>query len=179
MHPNLKYLKQKNSIQGFSLLEVIAALLLLGIVASIWALGIVQATDAFILSRDSLESVQKARGCMGRLIKEFHEINTLSASPPPSAATLHYSLEKNGTDTDYTLMYDPLAEELKIDADVLADEVTAFTMNYYDTHDAASPLPSPVPAADVRIIEIVLEIRNADNTVSAYTNRVFLRGLES
>ncbi len=164
--------------KGFSLIEVIVSLLLLGIVSAIWGLGIVQVTEGFLLSAQTRETSQKVQTCISRLTKEFQAITSLpSPAPVPSSDTLTFIRNTGGADETHTVSFVSGTGEIHIDGHVLTDRVNAFVLTYYDTHDAISPLPAPVEPGKVRLIGIKLEVRGADDIISAYENRIFLRGL--
>lgn len=166
----------KTCCKGFSLIEVIVSLLLLGIVSAIWGLGIVQVVDGFMLSAQTGETSQKVQTCMSRLTKEFQILSSLS--PPLSSGTVTYIRNTAGIDEVYTVSFDAGSGVIKMNGDILTDRINGFVLTYYDTHDAASPLSAPVPPDKVRLIGIRLEIKGADDTLSAYENLVFLRGLQ-
>ncbi|MGE0083845.1 MAG: type II secretion system protein J [Desulfococcaceae bacterium] len=161
--------------RGFSLIEMTVSLLLLGIVSAIWGMGIVQVTEGFRLSSQTGKTSQNVQACMSRLTKEFQ--NLLSLSTPLSSNTVTYIRNTAGTDEIYTVFFDADSGVIKIDDAILTDRVNGFVLTYYDTHDAASPLPNPADPGKVRLIGIKLEVRGADDIISLYENLVFLRGL--
>jgi len=168
----------KNSSKGFSLIEVVVSLLLLGIVSAIWGLGIVQVTEGFLLSVQNRETSQNVQTCMSRLTKEFQSITSLPPASVPSSDVLAFIRNTGGADETHTVSFVSGTGEIQIDSHVLTDRVNSFTLRYYDTHDAVIPLPSPVTPEKVRLIGIRLEVRGADDILSVYENRVFLRGLK-
>jgi len=172
-------MRHLRTCKGFSLIEVVVSLLLLGIVSAIWGLGIVQVTEGFLLSVQNRETSQKVQTCMSRLAKEFQNLHSLPPMLIPSADKVTY-IRKNtaGTDEIYTVSFDAALSVIKINGNLLTDRVNAFSLRYYDTHDALSPLPAPVDPGKVRLIGIHLEVKGADDALSAYENRVFLRGLK-
>ncbi len=162
--------------KGFSLMEVLVCLLLLGIVSAIWGLGIVQVVDGFMLSAQNRETSQKVQTCMTRLTKEFQSLVSLSAAL--SSDTVTYTRSTAGTDEVYTVSFDPGEGVITINGDILTDRVKGFALRYYDVHDAAAPLSDPGDdPGKVRLIGFRLEAKGANDTVSAYETRVFLRGL--
>ena len=65
--------------RGFTLIEMIASLAIVGILAAIAGLGLVQITEGFLLSRAGAESAQKAQLAMTRMVKEFTTITDVSS----------------------------------------------------------------------------------------------------
>ncbi|MEZ4528634.1 MAG: prepilin-type N-terminal cleavage/methylation domain-containing protein [Desulfobacterales bacterium] len=165
----------KKTCKGFSLLEVIVCLLLLGIVSAIWGMGLAQVVDGFMLSAQNRETSQKIQTCMLRLTKEFQSLASLST--PLSANTVSYIRSTAGMDEMYTVFFDAGSGVITVNEDILTDGVKDFVLHYYDTHDAAAPLSAPVPPDRVRLIGFQLAVKGAGDTVCAYEALVFLRGL--
>ncbi len=59
---------------GFTLIEMIASLAIVGILAAIAGIGLVQLTEGFFLSRSGAGSAQKSQLAMTRMVKEFNHI---------------------------------------------------------------------------------------------------------
>ena len=78
--------------KGFTLIEIIMVLILLGIMGTMAGLGIVTFTNSFILSRQAADVTGKARPAMLRLQKEFLRINSVTAA---TGTSITYDLEYN------------------------------------------------------------------------------------
>jgi len=64
---------------GFTLIEVIASLVLFGIIALVAGMGIVSFAKGYVFTRDSTHMAQKAQLAMARLNREFMEITNIAA----------------------------------------------------------------------------------------------------
>lgn len=169
---------------GFTLLEMLVSLTLMGIIGSIWGIGLIQIADSFILSKQNTETAQKGQMAITRLIKEFQSIEYIYTSSdvpsaPPSSIYIKYSRDTEKTDVHWISFS---SDELKINddtnEDILINLVNNFSMIYYDKYNIISADP-----ADAKMIEIKLELNtgikdNAGNNISQeFSTFVFLRGL--
>lgn len=80
-----------NDKRGFTLLEIIAALIVLGIVAIVLGNLIVYGMQHYVLARDANELSQKAQLAMARLNRELIEMTAVSAA---SADQIDYTIPK-------------------------------------------------------------------------------------
>jgi len=69
------------SHKGFTLIEIIVTLLLVGILAALGGLGIVQATKGYITVKENSEITQKVQLAMTRITREIVEMNDIPSTP--------------------------------------------------------------------------------------------------
>ena len=89
------------SNSGFTLIEVIVSLVLVGVMAVVAGMGIVSATRAFIFAKDAAEISQKSQLAMNRLTKSITNWTSLTTSPAPTSTSL--TLTRNDIITDKTI----------------------------------------------------------------------------
>lgn len=158
----------KNS--GFTLVELIASLILVGLLGAVAGMGIVQMTDGFMFSKKNAETVQKARLVMARLVKELSAVSRSDISAATSTSIIFtrdavpYNVNWGGNAND----------PLLIDGDTLADKVKTFSLAYYTAYDSSATIYSSVPPV-TPIVEITLELEGADDISVTFMDRVFLR----
>jgi prepilin-type N-terminal cleavage/methylation domain-containing protein len=70
----------KKSSAGFTLIEVIASLVVMSIVAAVAAMGLVQGVQSYVLTRTSSETVQRAEYALNRLKLEFRSMDSVTAT---------------------------------------------------------------------------------------------------
>lgn len=120
---------------GFTLIEIIVVLVLVGIVAVMVAMGFVTGIQGYIFARDMAPISQKANLAMSRLSRELMEISTVTSA--------------NGTSVSFSNGYGYSraialfgGSQIKIndtatipDANtgyILIDNVSSFTLTYYN-----------------------------------------------
>ncbi|MEW6428612.1 MAG: type II secretion system protein [Thermodesulfobacteriota bacterium] len=159
---------------GFTLLEIVLTLAILGVLGAMAGLGVVQITKGFVFSRDNTETAGKAQLAMLRIIKEFTVVRSVGSG---SASAITFTAQHGAATTKtYTLSLSG-ANLMMNDGgsnDILANRVTGFTLNYYDTYNgSASSTWSP----SRRIIEITITVQAADGMTSSFSTRITPRNV--
>ena len=94
----------KKRSAGFTLIEVIASLLLMSIVAVIAGMGLVQGINAYMLTRTSAETMQRTEYALNRIKLEFMNMDTVTAATAESITfTSNKAVDHEGT---YTIVRD-------------------------------------------------------------------------
>lgn len=178
---------------GFTLIEMIASLAIVGILAAIAGIGLVQITEGFLLSHAAAESAQKAQLVMARMVKEFNYVTDVAGGSSHSIAFDSYhadeavdtirsfSISWNGTVGDPLLLTCLDCPGGSV-TEPLADNIVAFDLAYiyYDTtanlvtvasrtSEWSAAFASPTRQAAVRLR---LQLHDTDNDV--LTTTVFL-----
>ena len=164
-----------SSQEGFTLIEVIASLIIMGCIGAIAGMGIVHVVDGYVLAKQSSEAVQKSRIAITRLTKEFQSLTEIADSPGPSSAGLMYFRD----DRIHSLVYTPETGEIWIDNGLLLDEVNFFSLTYHDQYDDPKPNPSdPLSgfSEDTQLVDIFLKVNGPGSATYQFETRVFLRG---
>lgn len=158
--------------RGFTLIEVIVTLILVGITAAMAGMWIVSVASGYVFAKKNMETTQKAQLTLTRLEKEFKSINAITAS---SASGITYNrLNNSGAPvTDQTVARN--LSLLKLNNDTLTNSVSAFTLSYCDDVTSTSCHSAWSPTS--RIILITLTLTGADNVQSTFTQRVAPRNL--
>lgn len=163
---------QKNE-KGFTLIEIIAVLVLAGITAALAGMWIVSVTDGYIFAQKNMETTQKAQLAMTRLVKEFKTIRTITAS---SASSITYNRPDLSNPAGRTLTVLISGNLLQINSNnlpyTLTDNVSAFTLNYCANVTDTGANCTSTWSATSRIIVVTLTLTGADNTLSTFTERV-------
>lgn len=66
--------RRAHSQNGFTLIELIASLALLGLLASIFGMGLVAAVESYDFSRSNTQVAQKGQMAMARMMRELTEL---------------------------------------------------------------------------------------------------------
>ncbi len=151
---------------GFSLIEVISVLTLLGILATVAGMGIAEFAQGFVFARTSQATAAKGQLAMMRLIKEFQ---TIVSAGTATSTHLAYTAQRTGGTENHDVNL--VGSQVLLDNQVLIDQVNAFTLTYYNTYNgAASPWYT-----STRIIEISLTLNSGGIIPPALVSRVALR----
>jgi len=143
---------------GFTLIEMIASLAIVGILAAVAGIGLVQMTEGFFVSRFGADSAQKIQLAATRMIKEFnHIVDVSGGSNQAITFDSFHADEPVDTLRSFTLSWtgnagDPLAMTCLdcIGGNVtepLVDNVVAFDLTYiyYDTGGTLVAVASHTP----------------------------------
>ncbi|MBI9093046.1 MAG: prepilin-type N-terminal cleavage/methylation domain-containing protein [Desulfobacterium sp.] len=119
----------KTNSSGFTLIEVIVSLVLVGIMATVAGLGLVQATRSFLFAREVGVLTQKSHYAMARMRKSI--LNMQSGSYEKISDTA-FKVVRNGQDECFSL--DPASGKLYLSDDdtlltkyLLADRISSFS----------------------------------------------------
>ncbi len=164
--------KKFKSENGFTLIEIIVSLVILGILGSTMSVLIVgRVVDAFYLTKTNVETAQKGQIALNRLTKEFTNITKVNSS---GAASINFNSRSYVDGTLQTNRNVSLNnDKLLIDGDTLVDNVSSFVLRYYDDFSSSgSESWSPTTS---KVIEFTLSLDGANNTVTVFTSRVVPR----
>jgi len=164
-------MKNKSHQKGFTLLEIIAALILVGIIGATLGIGITQIINGFVFSKKNAETARKAQLAMIRLVKELKSAN-ISDTPLPTATSITFS-----GDATYTVSWsagNPLTMKnpLTMDSYILTDNVSDFKLTYYDLYNSSAAAYS---ASATKLIGITLKLKGAEDIILTFEDRVFVK----
>lgn len=165
------------SEQGFSLLELIAVLVILGLVGAAGTMGFVEAVRGFIFANDTINVAEKASVALNRLTTEITHMNYVDgtgfdvASSSSSGITFDAIYGKGGLgETNIAITYNSSAEQLLLNNQVLCDDVTNFSLGYLDAYDDATPATSL--SATTRMVQVTLVITGNSGIPKTFVTRV-------
>jgi len=172
----------KSDEKGFTLIEVIVTLVLVGITTALAGMWIVSVANGYVFAKMNANTVQKGQLAMARLTKE------LSAMDPQSVTVATgTSITFNRVDLDQSVPPLPIAvpitisvsgDQLLLNSKPLTDSVNTFNLNYcndnFPTPTCSSP---PSWSATTRIIEVTLRLNGANNTTSEFKTHVTPRNI--
>jgi prepilin-type N-terminal cleavage/methylation domain-containing protein len=121
-----------NNQFGFTLIEIIVSLVLLGIMAAIAGMGLVAVSRGYIFTKENAHISQKAQLAVDRLSKELLELNDITDATTTSIAF-------TGSQGTRLFGYVPVEKAVKIaeessvplaDGDILVDNVSGFALSF-------------------------------------------------
>jgi prepilin-type N-terminal cleavage/methylation domain-containing protein len=174
---------------GFTLIEIIVTLILLGIMGAIAGMLIAKGAQGYITANATNELSQKAQLALDRMILEFEDISAISAV---SSTYICYTLTYYDKATDTTMpdvnrCIGLVGSQIKIvngavaptaaTGSVLIDNVNAFQLNFYSIKDAFTggtwngtwTLVADPNIVNLASIGINLTLNRTDSTGGTYT----------
>lgn len=155
--------------QDYSLIELVAVLLLAGLLATAFVMAVVPVTEGMLLVRQHNAAVQKSQHFFSRINRELMTATNVVSG---SSQTLIFDRRGEGGGSQRrTLSWDG-GSVITLNDVPLFDDVASFSLRYYETPTAA---PQTGWSAASRLIEIVLQNQTGNGIL--YTNRVYLRSI--
>ena len=162
---------RKRNQNGFTLIEVIVTLVLVGITAVLAGMWIVSVANGYLFAKENAGNVQKGQLAMTRLTKEFTAIHSVDAGATTATQITYTRADALGTTVSATVS--STGSVLQLDGNTLTDGVSAFTLAYCD--DVTSSSCPSAWSSTSRIIEITLTLTGAEST--PFTKRIAPRNL--
>jgi prepilin-type N-terminal cleavage/methylation domain-containing protein len=166
------------SQRGFTLIEIIVVMIVLGLMALMASFGLERAMDGFVMARENSQVSQKAQIALDRLAIELSNIpfNTGTSRYTISTGTagsLTYTTSFGGVNEVHT--FNQVNDQLQLDNLPLTDLVTAngLQFSYLDINGNAVGGGGADPA--LRIIGISLSLRGSINVTRTFNSRVALQ----
>lgn len=166
VYPNLK-----TAIRGFTLIEMVMVIVVLGILAGLTAPIFSQGLTAARLTTENLNTLAKLRYATERLAREIRQVNHNGASYDVStmSATSLVFTKADTTSTTVSVISAggnvTLAYSSPAVSGVLTDEVSSFGFAYYDSNGVTT-----ASTTDLAFVEISLTLQNA-TTGGTYSQR--------
>lgn len=166
-------MKMINNTDGFTLIEMIASLVLMGILATFMSVGVAKIIEGYLFTKDNAETTLKAQMALTRLMKEFSSIDGVTSG---SKTSITYSYNKNGISIpNRTVSWSGSSNApLLLGGNILAKNVNDFELKYYTSHQSSGDNNWSGPE---KMIGITLKITGASDVVSSFSIRVVPRNL--
>ena len=165
---------------GFTLIEVIASLVIFALMFTIAGMGIVMAAKGYIFTKENAHMAQKAQLAMTRLNREFMEITDIVAkdNAQPSIIYDHVSgrnaIARDGTVIRLFSNIGPLAALPAMSAgDILVDEVGGLTLTTFKGSQVWVPGTDTIDTLSTIKLELVMS--RVDSEVGDKTFTITVR----
>ena len=165
------YPKAHTAMRGFTLIEMVMVIVILGILAGLTAPIFSQGLTAARLTTENLNTMAKLRYATERLAREVRQVDYNAGAYAVSTMSV-ISLVFTKADTASTTVSITsgggnvvLAYSSPAVSAVLTDEVSSFSLVYYDANGAVT-----ASSADLAFVEINLSLQNS-TTGASYSQR--------
>lgn len=152
--------------KGFTLIEIIISLVLIGIVAAVVGMASVHMVKSFLFSEKNVDTLLKGQIAIARLEKELNNIKAVSAS---SANSITFTSYRDDATRTISLSGNDLSLAKNGEPDILTDQVSSFTIVYYNTYNSSA---GTTFAPETKIIEINLVLTGTDGVPATFSGRV-------
>jgi prepilin-type N-terminal cleavage/methylation domain-containing protein len=180
-------LKRKSKEKGFTLIEVIVTLVLVGITAALAGMWIVSVANGYIFAKTNAKTVQNGQLAMTRLVKELTAMNSMTTAGSTSIAFKRAT--GGSTSADVTIFQNGTLLQITDSSgtNTLTDSVGAFSVTYCINPtlngttneycgDASNSCSASWSSTTSRTIRIDLTL-SGNNTDSKFTQCVTPRNL--
>lgn len=148
---------------GFTLIEIVITIALVGILAGIAALILVQGITSYSVEEARVDVHYQARLAMERMAREIRQIRSTADITAMTNTSLRFT-DVNGASVGFTWTGPTtLSRWNGVGTNVLAPNITAFNFNYYQQNGAAAA------AATLWIVEITLTSQQGPESVQMST----------
>jgi prepilin-type N-terminal cleavage/methylation domain-containing protein len=154
-------MRRKNQ-RGFTLIELIAVLVILGIVSVLGSMGLVNIAQSYLFSKKNVAAAGQTQVAMARLVKEFSAIQSIASA---TDKTITYTRAPGET---HTVSWTAEDQPVTIDGDTLIGTVKSFSLAYYNAYNGSAAAYSSSTA----VIQVTLVIKGYDDTPLTYVDRV-------
>ena len=134
----MKIVFPKNNQAGFTLIEVIASLVIFSLMFTIAGMGIVMAAKGYMITKESAHMAQKAQLAMTRMNRELMEITDIIAKDDAQPYIIYDLVgERNALAQDGTTirLFSDIGSQTTLPAmsngDILVDDVSSFALTTY------------------------------------------------
>lgn len=169
-------IKRPDNQKGFTLIELIITLVIVGVLSAVAGMGLVQVVNGYLLTKESATLSQKAQLAMARMVRELTSISTIGAG---ASTTITYTaVTGDGVTETHTISLDEPNNLVKLNDDTLVDDVNdlVFTYVYLDADGTETTEDTWSESADKTWagIEITLTL-DMSGTLHPFHARVYAR----
>ena len=163
--------------KGFTLVEIIVSLMLVGVIAVLAGMAVVPFIEGYVATRRNAEITQKAQLAMTRMVKEFTVVTAVTSG---TNTAITFTAQHGVVTVTHTISWagtagNPLVLDLATNNDTLTDQVSNFQLTYIYFDAGGNEVSETTWGSNSQGINIQLTMQNATNI--QHTARVFPRNL--
>jgi hypothetical protein len=161
-------LRKQFNKKGFTLLEIILAIVAMTVIAVVAGVGLVEITKGYIFSKKNAFIAQQGQIAVARLKKELSNIKSVTGMPTATSITFVRSSDLSTHFVSWA--GGSSSSPLLLDDITLIAPVTSFNLNFYDFYTSTNTPYSSTTS----MIEMTLQLKGAENAIINFTDRVNL-----
>ncbi|WMW66685.1 type II secretion system protein [Nitratidesulfovibrio liaohensis] len=173
--------------KGFTLIETIVVLVLTGLLAAVAGVGISTGARSFVAAREASELAQEAQLAMDRLTREIMELVDIPANSSATLLVVRNVGAQGTAQFNRSIQYVANAQAIRIadgtggaaNGDTLIDNVTAFSLTYWQEDTATTTWASTTDARQLSAIDIDFTLTAPGGTTRRFVNRIVPRNNEN
>jgi prepilin-type N-terminal cleavage/methylation domain-containing protein len=161
--------KELKNQAGFTLIEVIASLVLLGIMGAVAGMAIVKGVDGYVFTRANATLAEKAPLAITRLRLEFQNLTDVTNA---TSSSIIYSVRPGYDSSPFSRGIARVGDEIKIvngsslpdenTGSVLIDQVNSFTLEYYKDSTGSNSWTVSDSVLDLYAVKVELILNRID-----------------
>jgi len=155
--------------KGFTLVEILVSLLLVGIVTAVIGLSSYHMVNGFVFARKNADTLLKGQIAIARMTKELNNVKMVYAASTNGTQITFTSYRDAGA-VSHTISWAGGTANLLLDGIALTDQVGSFSLAYYNDHTGSGAQPTWSETS--RIIEMNLVLTGAEGTPVVFNARV-------
>jgi len=158
--------------KGFTLVEVIVSIVILGILGVFMSMGIARIIEGYMFTRDNADTALKGQIAFARMSKELRSIEQVNMG---DITSLTYSYNRDGNSiANRTIAWAGSSSPLLLGGNILTDEVKDFKITYYNSFDSAGDNNWMTTS---KLIHIALTLQGASDEISSFSTWILPRNL--
>lgn len=150
---------------GFTLIELIIVITIIGIVAGVIGFVLLGAVDAWTFKFNRTDLLADGRLAMNRMVREIREIKDDDSVTTASSSEFRFTNAGN-VDITYNLSSTDLNRTANSVTNILAENLSNLTFTYYDSYASGATSITPTVGTDtnIRMVQIDMSLtKNGEN----------------
>jgi len=164
---------------GFTLIEVIISLVLVGIMTAVAGMGLVYVAESFIFTRMNATTMQKEQMAMARIVLELNNISSIFS--PSTGDTMTFYSYKDDVKKKRVVRLNDDNDTIEIDDGdgnyyTLTDQIATsngFSLQYYANYNDSVECYPP----SAKVIVVTLRMAGANSSTQVFVERVTPRNI--
>lgn len=177
--------------KGFTLIETVAVLLIVGVIAAVAGMGIVSGVRGFVQAREAGAMAMEAQLALDRITREVIELVDVPADSIATRLVVRNVGAGGAGQFDRSIEYVPNVDgnrgEIRIangaqgaqNGDTLIDNVTAFSLNYWQEDVSTATWSAGTDPRLLSGVDVTFTLTAPGGTTRTFSNRIVPRNNEN